>query len=104
MDERVFGLMEAAEWHQKAAEKATQALEVQIEKLEKILEKLSLALNGLPQDFTQAEQAWEAHKAKCRAWYHGLSEADKERIYREPQRRKLKSKGKATDGQRDERR
>jgi len=42
----------------------------------------------------QDEQAWEAHKAKCRAWYHGLSEADRERIYREPQRRRLKSQEK----------
>lgn len=32
--------------------------------------------------------AWDAHKAKCRAWYAGLSEADRDRIFRIPRPRK----------------
>lgn len=31
--------------------------------------------------------AWEAHKARCRAWYAGLSDAERDRIYYEPRRR-----------------
>jgi len=40
----------------------------------------------------QDAQAWEAHKAKCRAWYHGLSEAERKRIFLEPQRRRIAAK------------
>jgi DNA-binding transcriptional regulator YiaG len=36
--------------------------------------------------------AWEAHRAKCRAWYHSLSEAERNRIFYEPRRRRLKRK------------
>lgn len=31
-------------------------------------------------------EAWEAHKAKCRAWYAQLSESERERIYYTPRR------------------
>lgn len=30
--------------------------------------------------------AWEAHKAKCRAWYASLSEEDRRRIFKRPAR------------------
>ncbi len=32
------------------------------------------------------QQAWDAHKAKCRAWYARLSESERERIYNAPRR------------------
>lgn len=33
-------------------------------------------------------EAWEAHKAKVRAWYSSLSQADRDRIYNEPRRKR----------------
>lgn len=35
--------------------------------------------------------AWEAHKARCRAWYASLSDAERARIYYEPRRRSQSS-------------
>lgn len=32
--------------------------------------------------------AWEAHKEKCRVWYAGLSESDRDRIFRIPRSRR----------------
>lgn len=32
--------------------------------------------------------AWEAHKARCRAWYAALSPADRDRIFYAPRRKK----------------
>lgn len=32
-------------------------------------------------DLIQNPEAWEAHKAKVRAWYHSLSPEDRERIF-----------------------
>lgn len=34
--------------------------------------------------------AWEAHKKKCREWYHSLSEDDRERIFYEPRRKRMR--------------
>lgn len=38
-------------------------------------------------------QAWEAHRAKCRAWYRSLSEDDRKRIYYDPQRARCVENG-----------
>ncbi len=35
-------------------------------------------------------EAWEAHKAKCRAWYQSLSTEERARIFYEPRRRRKK--------------
>lgn len=34
-------------------------------------------------------EAWEAHKAKCRAWYASLSEDERDRIFRKPRARNV---------------
>lgn len=35
-------------------------------------------------------EAWEAHRAKCRAWYQSLTVEERDRIYNDPRRQRMR--------------
>lgn len=36
--------------------------------------------------------AWEAHREKCRAWYYSLSPEERDRIFNEPRRKRMRER------------